>query len=114
MKKRIIGLLVTVLVSCFAVNVNAEIKDCSNENYSKVKDLSFEDYKEVTSHTISDSVAKIEDGKLTISIATRNDPEMNVNSKYTYDGSFTHTKVDRMGVTAKFLKDNNIELIYID
>ena len=85
MKKRIIGLLVSVLVSCFAVNVNAEIKDCSNENYSKVKDLSFEDYKEVTSHLKSDSIAKIEDGKLTISIATRNDPEMNVNSKYTYD-----------------------------
>ncbi len=34
--------------------------------------------------------------------------------KYTYDGSFSHKKVDRMGVTAKLLKDNNFKLIYID
>jgi len=34
--------------------------------------------------------------------------------EYTYDGSFTHTKMNRMGITAKLLKDNGFNLIYID
>ena len=34
---------------------------------------------------------------------------------YTYDGTFNHVKrMDKMGVTAKLLKDNDINLIYID
>ena len=85
MKKRIFSLLLVVLVSCFVVNVNAEIKRCPNDNYDKIKSLSFEDNKEVSLHFISDSIAKIEDGKLIISIATRNDELMNVDEKYIYE-----------------------------
>ncbi len=34
---------------------------------------------------------------------------------FTYDGTFTKTKVmDRMGITAKMLKDNGFKLIYVD
>ena len=34
--------------------------------------------------------------------------------EYTYDGTFNHIKKDRMGVTARLLKENNFKLIYID
>ena len=33
---------------------------------------------------------------------------------YTYDGTFTHRLVNRMGITAKILKENGFNLIYID
>ena len=33
---------------------------------------------------------------------------------YSYDGSFTHKKIDRMGLTARLLKEKGFELIYID
>lgn len=35
--------------------------------------------------------------------------------KYTYDGTFSHKKIeDRMGVTARLLKEEGFNLIYID
>ncbi len=33
---------------------------------------------------------------------------------YIYDGTFTHTKVDDMGYTAKYLKENGIEVIFFN
>ena len=33
---------------------------------------------------------------------------------YSYDGTFTNTKINRMGVTASLLKEKGYNLIYID
>lgn len=33
---------------------------------------------------------------------------------YSYDGTFTNTKINRMGVTARLLKEKGYNLIYID
>lgn len=33
---------------------------------------------------------------------------------YSYDGTFTHKRIDRMGLTARLLKEKGYELIYID
>ena len=33
---------------------------------------------------------------------------------YSYDGTFTSTKINRMGVTARLLKEKGYNLIYID
>lgn len=88
MKKRIFSLLLVVLVSCFVVNVNAaEIKDCSNENYSKINKLSFEDRKDIHLTQVADSRARIENGVLIINVSTPDDPLMSVNSEYRFDNT---------------------------
>ncbi len=87
MKKRIASLLV-VLISFFVVSVNAaEIRDCSNDNYSKINNLSFEDRKDIRLTQVADSRARVENGVLIINVATPDDKLMNVNSEYRFDNT---------------------------
>ena len=43
--------------------------------------------------------------------AILNEKSPSCGTKYTYDGTFTNTLVNKMGVTAKLLKENGIEVI---
>ena len=45
-----------------------------------------------------------------ISIAILKEGSPSCGSNYIYDGTFTKTKVDEMGITARLLKNNNIKI----
>ena len=51
---------------------------------------------------------------LDIKIAILKDGSPSCGYSYIYDGTFTHTKVDDMGYTAKYLKENGIEVIFFN
>ena len=48
--------------------------------------------------------------KENISIAILKEGSPSCGSNYIYDGTFTKTKVDGMGITARLLKNNNIKI----
>ena len=49
-----------------------------------------------------------------LKIAILKDGSPSCGSSYIYDGTFTHTKVFDMGYTAKYLKENGIEVIFFN